>query len=107
MTPPLLRLRPRSRPPLRFSSTTSSSGHDSGGGAKSASPFQTLQALLLTLFDPRFFRAAKQAFEEEQSNTRREVENTIGLLKDTARKHTQAEKAVGGTIHPSATFFLF
>ena len=58
-------------------------------------------------FDPRFFRAAKQAFEEEQSNTRREVENTIALLKDTARKHMQAEKAIGGTLHRSNTFFLF
>ncbi|VDC07489.1 unnamed protein product [Peniophora sp. CBMAI 1063] len=45
-----------------------------------------------------FFRAAKQAFEEEQSNTHREVENTIALLKDTARKHMQAEKAIGGLV---------
>jgi hypothetical protein len=39
---------------------------------------------------------ARERFKEEQLNVRREVDNTISLLSETARKHMQAEKAIAG-----------
>ncbi|KAI0317954.1 hypothetical protein OF83DRAFT_1118624 [Amylostereum chailletii] len=51
-----------------------------------------------------FYRAARKEFAEEKSSVRREFEDTISLLKDAARKHTQAEKAVGGLVVLEATY---
>jgi len=51
-----------------------------------------------------FFRAARKTFEEEQSSVRREADHTKSLLKDTARKHMQAEEAVGGLVILEGTY---
>ncbi|TFY75673.1 hypothetical protein EWM64_g8339 [Hericium alpestre] len=45
-----------------------------------------------------FFRAARREFVEERTSVRREVEESVALLRDTARKHTQAEKAKEGKL---------
>ncbi|KAI0030357.1 hypothetical protein K488DRAFT_87852 [Vararia minispora EC-137] len=46
----------------------------------------------------QFFREARRKLEDEQSTVRREIANNMALLKDTARKHMQTEKAVGGLV---------
>ncbi|THH19608.1 hypothetical protein EW146_g1595 [Bondarzewia mesenterica] len=46
----------------------------------------------------KFYRAARREFVEERSSVRREVEETISLLKDAARKHMQVEKATEGLV---------
>jgi DnaJ family protein C protein 11 len=43
-----------------------------------------------------FLRAARRALEEDMSVIKRETEETLSLLKDTAQKHMQAENAKGG-----------
>jgi DnaJ homolog subfamily C member 11 len=40
----------------------------------------------------RFYRRARKELLEERSNIRREIEEMTLLLKETARKHTHAEK---------------
>lgn len=45
---------------------------------------------------PRFYRQARKELLEEKSNIRREIEETILLLRETARRHTQAEKIKEG-----------
>jgi hypothetical protein len=40
----------------------------------------------------RFYRHARKELLEERSNIRREIEETTLLLRETARKHTHAEK---------------
>ena len=45
---------------------------------------------------PRFYRQARKELLEEKSNIRREIEETIFLLRETARRHTQAEKIKEG-----------
>jgi DnaJ homolog subfamily C member 11 len=44
----------------------------------------------------RFYRQARRELLEERSNIYREIEETTLLLKETARKHTQAEKGKEG-----------
>jgi hypothetical protein len=44
----------------------------------------------------RFYRQARRELLEERSNIYREIEETTSLLKETARKHTQAEKGKEG-----------
>jgi hypothetical protein len=45
----------------------------------------------------RFYRQARKELLEERSSIRREIEETTLLLRETARKHTHAEKSKGGT----------
>jgi hypothetical protein len=45
---------------------------------------------------PSFYRQARKELLEEKSNIRREIEETILLLRETARRHTQAEKTKEG-----------
>ena len=45
---------------------------------------------------PSFYRQARKELLEEKSNIRREIEETILLLRETARRHTQAEKIKEG-----------
>lgn len=45
-----------------------------------------------------FFRNARKELSEDRASVRREVEETISLLKETARKHMQAEKAREGLV---------
>lgn len=44
----------------------------------------------------RFYRHARKELLEERSNIHREIEETTLLLKETARKHTHAEKVKEG-----------
>ena len=41
---------------------------------------------------PRFYRRARKELLEERSNMHREIEEMTLLLRETARKHTHAEK---------------
>jgi hypothetical protein len=43
-----------------------------------------------------FLRAARRALDEDMSAGRKETEETLSLLKDTAQKHMQAESSKGG-----------
>ena len=45
---------------------------------------------------PRFYRQARKELLEEKSNIHREIEETTLLLRETARRHTQAEKIKEG-----------
>ena len=44
----------------------------------------------------RFYRLARKDLLEERSNIHREIEETTLLLRETARKHTDAEKSKEG-----------
>ncbi|KAI0042346.1 DnaJ-domain-containing protein [Auriscalpium vulgare] len=51
-----------------------------------------------------FIRDARKALQQERTEIRREVEETVALLKETARKHTLAEKAKEGLVISEATY---
>ena len=53
----------------------------------------------------RYFDAARRALKEERSVVMRETENTILLLREPARRHMDAERAIGGNIHGSPAPF--
>ncbi|KAI0065244.1 DnaJ-domain-containing protein [Artomyces pyxidatus] len=51
-----------------------------------------------------FFRMVRKEITEDRSSLRREVEETVSLLKETARKHMLTEKAKEGLIIMEATY---
>lgn len=51
-----------------------------------------------------FYRQARKELLEEKSNIRREIEETILLLRETARRHTQAEKIKEGLVVLEASY---
>ncbi|KAI0305326.1 hypothetical protein B0F90DRAFT_1703523 [Multifurca ochricompacta] len=51
-----------------------------------------------------FYRQARRELVEERSNIHREIEETTMLLKETARKHTQAEKNKEGLVILEASY---
>jgi DnaJ family protein C protein 11 len=46
-----------------------------------------------------YFDAARRTLKEERSAVMRDTENTILLLREPARRHMDAERALGGDIH--------
>jgi len=51
-----------------------------------------------------FYRQARNELLEERSNIRREIEETTLLLRETARRHTHAEKSKGGLVILEASY---
>ncbi|KAG8216501.1 hypothetical protein J3R82DRAFT_6617 [Butyriboletus roseoflavus] len=52
----------------------------------------------------KYFDAARRALKEERSAVMRETENTILLLREPARRHMDAERAIGGLVILEATY---
>lgn len=48
----------------------------------------------------RYFRKAERLLEEENSQLKRRIDDTVGLLSETAKRHMQKEKSRGGTASP-------
>ncbi|KIM85726.1 hypothetical protein PILCRDRAFT_5383 [Piloderma croceum F 1598] len=51
-----------------------------------------------------FLRAARRILDDDMSVIRRETEETLSLLKDTAQKHMQAESTKGGLVIVEASY---
>ncbi|KAN0085953.1 protein of unknown function (DUF3395) domain containing protein [Tylopilus felleus] len=51
-----------------------------------------------------YFDAARRALKEERSAVMRETENTVLLLREPARRHMDAERAIGGLVILEATY---
>ncbi|KAI9460806.1 hypothetical protein HD554DRAFT_2176484 [Boletus coccyginus] len=51
-----------------------------------------------------YFDAARRALKEERSAVIRQTENTILLLREPARRHMDAERAIGGLVILEATY---
>lgn len=51
-----------------------------------------------------YFRKAERLLKEEKTQLKRRIDDTVGLLSDTAKRHMQTERSRGGLVILSATY---
>ncbi|KAG2367162.1 hypothetical protein BDR07DRAFT_1393807 [Suillus spraguei] len=51
-----------------------------------------------------YFRKAERLLKEEHSQLKRQIDDTVGLLSETAKRHMQTERSRGGLVILSATY---
>jgi hypothetical protein len=73
------------------------SRYPEASSAQAASGVSHLSSFSLSVLNlVRFYRLARKELREERSNIYREIEEVTLLLRETARKHTHAEKSKEG-----------